>query len=48
MDMEVSLVIRGDDHINNTPRQINIYRALGAELPDFAHVPMILGDDGAV
>ena len=47
MDMKVSLVIRGDDHINNTPRQINIYRALGAELPDFAHVPMILGDDGA-
>ena len=47
MDMSVSLVIRGDDHINNTPRQINIYQALGAELPDFAHVPMILGDDGA-
>ena len=47
MDMEVSLVIRGDDHINNTPRQINIYRALGVEGPDFAHVPMILGDDGA-
>lgn len=47
MDMGVTLVIRGDDHINNTPRQINIYRALGAELPEFAHVPMILGDDGA-
>jgi glutamyl-tRNA synthetase len=47
MDMRVSLVIRGDDHINNTPRQINIYRALGAELPEFAHVPMILGADGA-
>ena len=47
MDMKVSLVIRGDDHINNTPRQINIYKALGAELPEFAHVPMILGDDGA-
>jgi glutamyl-tRNA synthetase len=47
VDMKVSLVIRGDDHINNTPRQINIYRALGAELPDFAHVPMILGADGA-
>ena len=47
MDMQVSLVIRGDDHINNTPRQINIYRALGAEPPEFAHVPMILGDDGA-
>jgi glutamyl-tRNA synthetase len=47
IDMAVTLVIRGDDHINNTPRQINIYRALGATLPDFAHVPMILGDDGA-
>ena len=47
MDMDISLVIRGDDHINNTPRQINIYQALGAELPAFAHVPMILGDDGA-
>ncbi|MDX1459987.1 MAG: glutamate--tRNA ligase [Xanthomonadales bacterium] len=47
LDMEISHVIRGDDHINNTPRQINIYRALGAEPPAFAHVPMILGDDGA-
>ena len=47
MDMGVSQVIRGDDHINNTPRQINIYRALDAEHPEFAHVPMILGDDGA-
>jgi len=47
VDMAVSLVIRGDDHINNTPRQINIYQALNAKLPDFAHVPMILGDDGA-
>ncbi len=47
IDMTVSLVIRGDDHINNTPRQINIYRALDAELPRFAHVPMILGADGA-
>ena len=47
MDMKISHVIRGDDHINNTPRQINIYRALGAEPPVFAHVPMILGDDGA-
>jgi len=45
--MQVSHVIRGDDHINNTPRQINIYRALGAEPPLFAHVPMILGEDGA-
>jgi glutamyl-tRNA synthetase len=47
MDMAISHVIRGDDHINNTPRQINIYKALGAELPVFAHVPMILGADGA-
>ena len=47
MDMQISHVIRGDDHINNTPRQINIYHALGAEPPVFAHVPMILGDDGA-
>lgn len=47
MDMRVTHIIRGDDHINNTPRQINIYRALGAELPAFAHVPMILGADGA-
>jgi glutamyl-tRNA synthetase len=47
MDMQVTHIIRGDDHINNTPRQINIYRALGAELPAFAHVPMILGADGA-
>jgi len=46
-DMHVSHVIRGDDHINNTPRQINIYRALDSALPYFAHVPMILGDDGA-
>ncbi len=46
LDMAINLVIRGDDHINNTPRQINLYRALGAEPPQFAHVPMILGDDG--
>jgi glutamyl-tRNA synthetase len=46
LDMEISHVIRGDDHVNNTPRQINIYRALGAALPQFAHVPMILGSDG--
>lgn len=46
-DMRINLVIRGDDHINNTPRQINLYRALGLEPPEFAHVPMILGDDGA-
>ena len=47
MDMKISHVIRGDDHINNTPRQINIYDALGAAVPVFAHLPMILGDDGA-
>ena len=47
MDMGISHVIRGDDHINNTPRQINILKALGAELPQYAHVPMILGSDGA-
>jgi glutamyl-tRNA synthetase len=46
-DMEISHVIRGDDHINNTPRQVNILRALGKEPPLYAHVPMILGDDGA-
>ncbi len=45
-DMNISHVIRGDDHLNNTPRQINILRALGAELPSYAHVPMILGADG--
>ncbi|MBI3938343.1 MAG: glutamate--tRNA ligase [Betaproteobacteria bacterium] len=46
IDMNITHVIRGDDHVNNTPRQINIYRALGAPLPRFAHVPMILGQDG--
>jgi glutamyl-tRNA synthetase len=46
LDMNITHVIRGDDHINNTPRQINIMLALGATLPEFAHVPMILGDDG--
>jgi glutamyl-tRNA synthetase len=45
-DMGITHVIRGDDHINNTPRQINIFEALGAEVPVFAHLPMILGDDG--
>jgi glutamyl-tRNA synthetase len=47
MDMRVSCVIRGDDHLNNTPRQLNILRALGAPAPQYAHVPMILGPDGA-
>ncbi len=46
-DMGITHVIRGEDHINNTPRQINIYKALGAPVPVFAHVSMILGDDGA-
>ena len=46
IDMAITHVIRGDDHVNNTPRQINIYRALGAKLPEFAHVSMILGMDG--
>ncbi len=46
-DMGITHVVRGDDHLNNTPRQINVYRALGAEPPVFAHVPMILGPDGA-
>ncbi len=45
-DMKMTHIIRGDDHLNNTPRQINILTALGAELPVYAHVPMILGDDG--
>lgn len=45
-DMEITHVIRGDDHINNTPRQINLLRALGKPLPQYAHVPMILGADG--
>jgi len=45
-EMGITDVIRGDDHINNTPRQINIFKALGAEVPLYGHVPMILGDDG--
>jgi len=45
-DMQITHVIRGDDHVNNTPRQINILRALGAPLPQYGHVPMILGADG--
>jgi glutamyl-tRNA synthetase len=47
MDMQVTHVIRGDDHINNTPRQMNILKALNAPLPKYAHLPMILGSDGA-
>ncbi len=46
MDMAITHVIRGDDHVNNTPRQINILKALSASLPEYAHVPMILGSDG--
>ncbi len=46
MDMQITHVIRGDDHINNTPRQINLFKALNAHIPTFAHLPMILGPDG--
>lgn len=46
MDMQITHVVRGDDHVNNTPRQINLYHALKAKVPVFSHVPMILGDDG--
>ena len=46
-DMGITHVIRGDDHVNNTPRQINVLRALGAEVPLYAHLSMILGDDGS-
>jgi len=46
-DMGITQVIRGDDHINNTPRQINLYQALGAPVPQFAHLPMILDEHGA-
>ncbi|MBE1274680.1 glutamate--tRNA ligase [Enterovibrio baiacu] len=46
-DMGITQVVRGEDHINNTPRQINIYKAIGAAVPEFAHCSMILGDDGA-
>ncbi len=45
-DMNMTHVIRGDDHVNNTPRQINIFNALGAPVPRFGHIPMILGADG--
>ncbi|MDD6317759.1 MAG: glutamate--tRNA ligase [Succinatimonas hippei] len=46
IDMGITHVIRGDDHVNNTPRQINLYHALGAKVPEFCHLAMILGDDG--
>ena len=45
-EMQISHVIRGDDHVNNTPRQINMLKALGATIPQYAHLSMILGDDG--
>ena len=45
-DMKISHVLRGDDHVNNTPRQINILTAIGAPLPEYGHLPMILGSDG--
>jgi glutamyl-tRNA synthetase len=47
IDMEITHIIRGDDHLSNTPRQIQLYQALGRELPKFAHVPLILGTDKA-
>ena len=46
-DMQIETVIRGDDHINNTPKQINLYKALNWSVPKFAHLPMILGSDGS-
>lgn len=46
-DMGITCVVRGEDHLNNTPRQINILKALNAPVPEYAHVSMILGDDGA-
>ncbi len=46
-DMKITHVIRGDDHLNNTPRQMNMIAALGGEPPQYAHLPMILGQDGA-
>jgi glutamyl-tRNA synthetase len=48
MDMRITHVIRGDDHLNNTPRQMNMLRALGQTPPVYAHLPMILGPDGAM
>jgi len=47
VDMKITHVIRGDDHLNNTPKQIHIYKAMGYEIPHFAHLPMILGSDKA-
>jgi len=47
VDMKITHVIRGDDHLNNTPKQLHIYKALGYQIPEFAHLPMILGSDKA-
>jgi glutamyl-tRNA synthetase len=47
LDMQITHVVRGDDHLNNTPRQVNILKAMAADAPTYAHVPMILGEDGA-
>ena len=47
LDMKITHVVRGDDHLNNTPRQVNILSAMGEAAPTYAHVPMILGEDGA-
>jgi glutamyl-tRNA synthetase len=46
VEMRINLVLRGDDHLSNTPKQILLYQALGKEVPEFAHVPLILGPDG--
>ena len=46
IDSEITHVIRGDDHVNNTFKQINVFKALNASIPEYAHVPMILGEDG--
>ena len=46
LDMQITHVIRGDDHVNNTPRQIHIFNAIGNQIPAFAHLPMLLGADG--
>src|SRR5207249_3599403 len=46
LDLRITHVVRGDDHVNNTPRQINMIRALGAAVPAYAHLPTVLGDDG--
>lgn len=47
LDMQITHVVRGDDHLNNTPRQVNILNAMGEDAPTYAHVPMILGEDGS-